>query len=44
LEFESLEEQLNFLDSIEDQEKFLNYTLVSMDETEAMLEETIAAW
>jgi len=44
LEFEGLQEQLDFLDSIKDQEKFLDYTLVSLDETEKTLEKIIAAW
>jgi len=44
LELESLESQLSFLDSLENQELFLEYTLDSMDEIQKMLDQLVGAW
>ncbi|MDP2652679.1 MAG: TraB/GumN family protein [Candidatus Omnitrophota bacterium] len=44
LQLETLEQQLDFLDRLPDQNMFLDYTLNSLDETEAMLEMILAAW
>jgi len=43
-QFETMEEQASFLDAIEDQDLFLEYTLDSLDDTEQELEKLITSW
>lgn len=44
MELEGIEEQLGFLDSLPNQAKFLEYSLISLAETESMLQDILSSW
>ena len=43
-ELETFDQQLSFLDGLENQDNFLAYTLDSLSETETMLDQLISSW